>query len=187
MRHSVATALKEKPWTYEDYLQLEEEKGYEIINGELLEMPAPSLKHQKIAGKLYKLLSTFMESQRGGEVYISPVDVVLSEDVVFQPDLVVVFEENYSILKERGIFGSPDLVVEVVSPSTFKKDTEDKRKLYAKHGIKEYWLVFPEEKVVEVLVLKEGEYEVFSYAFEKGKVCSSVLEGFCINLEEVFS
>ncbi len=179
--------VKEKPWTYEDYLQLEDEKRYEIINGELLEMPAPSLKHQEVLRNLSLMFVQHVMGKGIGKVYFSPVDVVLYEDVVFQPDLVVVFEENYSILKERGIFGSPDLVVEVVSPSTFKKDTEDKRKLYAKHGIKEYWLVFPEEKVVEVLVLKEGEYEVFSYAFEKGKVCSKLLEGFCINLEEVFS
>ncbi len=103
-----------------------------------------------------------------------------------QPDLVFVSKDRLSIARDKGIFGAPDLVVEVVSPSTFKRDTEDKKRLYAKYGVKEYWLVFPEERVVEVLTLKEGEYEVFSHAFEKGEVCSKLLEGFCLNLEEIF-
>ncbi len=182
----MAIVLKEKPWTYEDYLQLEDEKRYEIINGELLEMPAPSLKHQKVIWNLAYAFRRFQEATNCGDFYLAPVDVVLSDENIVQPDIVYISKDRLSIAKDRGIFDSPDLVVEVVSPSTFKKDTEDKRKLYAKHGIKEYWLVFPEEKVVEVLVLKEGGYEVFSYAFEKGKVCSSILEGFCINLEEIF-
>ncbi len=178
--------IREKAWTYEDYLSLEEEKRYEIIDGELFEMPAPSLRHQKIVGTLYRLLSQHVEEKALGEVYISPVDAVLSPYHVVQPDIVLVLKENYHILKENSIHGSPDLVVEVVSPSTFKRDTEDKRKLYAKYGIKEYWLVFPEERVVEVLTLEGGEYGVFSHAFESGKVCSRLLEGFCLNLEGVF-
>ncbi len=179
-------AVREKPWTYEDYLSLEEEKRYEIIDGELLEMPAPSLRHQKIVGMLYRLLSQHVEEKALGEVYISPVDVVLSPYHVVQPDIVLVLKENYHTLKENSIHGSPDLVVEVVSPSTFKRDTEDKRRLYAKYGVKEYWLVFPEERVVEVLTLEGNEYEVFSHAFESGKVCSKLLEDFCLNLEGVF-
>ena len=179
-------AVKEKVWTYKDYLSLEEEKRYEIIDGELLEMPAPSLKHQKVIWNLAYVFRRYQEKKDCGDFYLAPVDVVLSEEHVVQPDLVFVSKDRLSIARDRGIFGSPDLVVEVVSPSTFKRDTEDKRKLYAKYGVKEYWLVFPEERVVEVLTLEGNEYEVFSYAFESGKVCSKLLEDFCLNLEEIF-
>lgn len=179
-------AVKEKPWTYEEYLKLEDERRYEIIEGELLEMPAPTLKHQKIVGRLFKVFSEVVESKDAGDVYLSPVDVVLSRHNLVQPDLVMVLKENYSILQDKGISGVPDLVLEVVSPSTFKKDTEDKRRLYAMYGVKEYWLVFPEEKVVEVLFLKDGEYEVFSHAFEEGKVCSKLIKELCVDLEEIF-
>ncbi|MFN3976216.1 MAG: Uma2 family endonuclease [Aquificaceae bacterium] len=172
-------------FTYEDYLRLEEDKRYEVLEGELLEMPASTTFHQKIVGNLYHLFRSYQKEKGAGDFYLSPVDVVLSEDVVVQPDIVFISKERLDIVKEKGIFGAPDLVVEVVSPSTFKRDTEDKRRIYAKHGIKEYWLVFPEEKGIEVLELKDGVYEVFSYAFEKGRVCSKVLEGFCLNLEEV--
>ncbi len=178
--------VKEKAWTYEDYLSLEEEKRYEIINGELFEMPALILRHQKVIWNLAYVFRRYQEKKNRGDFYLAPVDVVLSQEHVVQPDLVFVSKDRLSIARDKGIFGAPDLVVEVVSPSTFKRDTEDKRRLYAKHGIKEYWLVFPEERVVEVLTLEGNEYEVFSHAFEKGEVCSKLLEGLFLNLEEIF-
>lgn len=181
------TTEKEKLWTYEEYLKLGEDKRYEIIGGELLEMPAPSIIHQRVVKKLLRKLDEFVEAKGVGEVFVSPVDVVLSEILILQPDIVFISEEKKDFLKEKSIICPPDLVVEVVSPSTFKRDVEDKRKLYAQHGIKEYWLVFPEEKVIEVLNLQGKEYEVYSYAYDKGKVCSKILEGFCVDLEEVFS
>ncbi len=155
----------EKLWTYEEYLKLGEDKGYEIIEGEFLEVPVPSIIHQRGVKKLLKKLDKFVEAKKVGEVFVSPVDVVLSEILILQPDIFFISEEK------KG----------------FKRDVEDKRKLYAQHDIKEYWLVFPEEKVIEVLSLQGKEYEVYSYAYEKGKVCSKLLEGFCVELEEVFS
>ncbi len=177
---------QDKVWTYEDYLSLEEEKRYEIIDGELFEMPAPSVRHQEISGRLYvKLFNHIVESSLGKVLY-APIDLVLSEKDLLQPDLVVVLKENLSIVQERGIFGVPDLVVEIVSASSYKRDTEDKKKLYASYGVKEYWLVLPELRLIEVLTLQEGEYRAFSFACERGKVCSKVVEGLCIDLEEVF-
>ncbi|MFN7064760.1 MAG: Uma2 family endonuclease [Aquificaceae bacterium] len=173
-------------FTYEDYLRLEEDKRYEVLEGELLEMPAPTTTHQKIIWRLSYFFMLYQKEKGLGDFYLSPIDVILSEDVVVQPDIVFIFKERLDIVKERGIFGSPDLVVEVVSPSTFKKDTEDKRRIYGKFGIKEYWLIFPEEKGIEVLELKEGVYNVFSFAFEKGRVYSKVLKDLLVDLEEVF-
>ncbi len=105
-------------------------------------------------------------SQLQGEVFIAPVDVLFSQELVFQPDIVYVSEP--SKVKDK-IYGSLDLLVEVVSPSTFKLDLTDKMKLYERHGVKEYWLVFPLEKTIMV------------------KVKSKVLEGFELEVEEVFS
>ncbi|QWK13064.1 MAG: Uma2 family endonuclease [Aquificota bacterium] len=178
--------MKATLFTYQDYLNLEEDKRYEVLEGELIEMPAPSTVHQKIIWKLSRFFMVYQEEKGLGDFYLSPVDVILAEDVVVQPDIVFISKDRLDIVKDKGIFGAPDLVVEVVSPSTFKKDTEDKRRIYAQFGIKEFWLVFPEERGIEVLELKNGVYEVVSYAFEKGKVCSKILEGLCIELEEVF-
>ncbi|MFN3265108.1 MAG: Uma2 family endonuclease, partial [Aquificaceae bacterium] len=101
-----------------------------------------------------------------------------------QPDIVYV--SDTSKVGNR-IHGSPDLVVEVVSPSTLKRDITDKMKIYEKHRIKEYWLVFPLEKTIMVYELTEKGYELFSYATEKGRVKSKVLEGFELDVEEVFT
>ncbi len=175
-----------KRWTYEDYLKLEDDKRYEIIGGKLIEMPAPTTTHQRIVGRLFRLMSDFVEENSLGEVFVSPVDVILSEENVVQPDVVFVSKEKEDIISERGVFGTPDIVVEVISPSTLKRDTEDKKKLYAEYGVKELWLIFPGEKAVEVFSLKEKDYEVCSFAYEKGKISSCLLKGLEVNLEKLF-
>jgi len=180
----MATATKR--WTYKDYLTLDDDKRYEIIEGELLEMPAPSTTHQRLVGRFFRAISEFVEKKDLGEVFVSPVDVILSDTNVVQPDVVFVSKERSEIVKERGVFGSPDLVVEVISPSTLKRDTEDKKRLYSKHGVKELWLVFPGEKAVEVFTLKGDSYEICSFGYEEGKVKSCNLKGFELNLGELF-
>ncbi|MCS7262322.1 MAG: Uma2 family endonuclease [Aquificaceae bacterium] len=178
--------MKTTVWTYQDYLKLDEDEGYETIGGELYPVPSASRKHQRTAPRLALAFSKHVEEKAVGEVYLLPFDVVLSEENVVQPDLVVVLKENLSVVKEKGIFGAPDLVVEIVSPSSLKKDTEDKRRLYASYRIKELWLLFPEEKVIEVFTLEGLEYKVHSWAYEQGQVCSKLLEGLCVDLKEVF-
>jgi len=175
-----------KRWTYEDYLKLEDDKRYEILRGELIEMPAPSTTHQRIVKRLLKLMDNYVEEKKLGEVFVSPVDVILSEENVVQPDLVFVSEENSEIIKDRGIFGTPDLIVEIISPSTLKKDTEDKKRLYAEFGVEELWLVFPGERAVEVFSLDKGSYKVCSFGYEKGEVRSCILKNFRVDLEKLF-
>lgn len=176
----------EKLWTYEEYLKLEDEKRYEIIDGELFEMPAPSVKHQKVLWKLVKLFGQYENKVKTGLFLSAPVDVVLSESEVVQPDILYVSEERISIVEERAVRGAPDLVVEIVSPYSYKRDTEDKKRIYANHGVKEYWIVLPELKIIEVLTLEDKSYNVYSFACESGKACSKLLEGFCVKPEEVF-
>ncbi len=170
--------------TAEEFFRLyPEESRLELIDGEVFEMPAPSFEHQEILSRIFVPMRLYAESKSVAKVVVSPVDVVLSEECVLQPDIMAVKDKQ----KIRGrIFGSPDLVVEVVSPSTFKRDLTDKMKLYERHKVKEYWLVFPLEKTIMVYELKDDGYELFSYATEKGKVKSKVLEGFELEVEEVF-
>ncbi len=175
-----------KRWTYEDYLKLDDDKRYEIIDGELLEIPAPSTTHQRLVKRIVLFLDKFVEEKDLGEVFVSPVDVILSDTNVVQPDVAFVSKERSDIVKEKGVFGAPDLVVEVISPSTLKRDTEDKKRIYAEHGVKELWLVFPGEKAVEVFTIKGGSYEICSFSYEEGSVKSCNLKGFELNLGELF-
>ena len=184
----MAVAVKEKPkekvWTYEDYLRLEDDKRYEVINGRLREMPTPTTEHQRILGKIYKTVDGFVERVKSGEVLISPVDVVLSTATVVQPDLLFVSKERLGMIKDR-IFGPPDLVVEIVSPTSYVRDRYEKFRLYEKYGIREYWIVLPGEKVIEVWCLKDGKYVLHSVAADRGEVESCVLKGLKVKVEEV--
>ncbi len=186
MKEAVVDRPKRKVWTYEDYLRLTDDKRYELINGRLEEMPAPSFEHQKFLKRLINLLVNFAEMERGlGEILPVPFDVILSDTVVVQPDIVFISNENLKNIKQGRLFGPPDLAVEIVSPSSYYRDRYEKFNLYEKHGIKEYWIVLPGEKVIEVWCLKDGKYVLHSVAAEKGEVKSCVLKGFKIKVEEV--
>ena len=174
---------EKRVWTYKDYLKIRDDKRYEIIEGEIQVAPAPTTLHQAVLMTLYKMMDGNLKD---GIILIAPVDVVLSEKNVVQPDIVVVSKERKDIIEERGIFGSPDLVVEIVSPGSFERDTEIKRELYARHGIEEYWIVFPKEELVEVLALSEDRYTLLVSSERSEKICSHVFKGLCIDSKELF-
>jgi len=179
--------VKEKVWTYKDYLELNDDKRYEVINGRLYEMPAPTPWHQDVLMELAMTMRKFAKKENLGKVIPSPIDVVLSEDVVLQPDIVFISKERMEIIGEKAIIGSPDLVIEIVSPNTIRRDTVVKKGIYESFGVKEYWIVYPDERVIEVWVLSEsGRYELYSFAEKEGKVKSKVLEGFEVDLKELF-
>ncbi|MCX8076653.1 MAG: Uma2 family endonuclease, partial [Aquificaceae bacterium] len=156
-------ALRSKLTVEEFFKAYPEERRLELIDGEVYEMPAPSAEHQRLLFRIARKVQEFSERSGAGEVFVSPIDVVLSEDVVLQPDIVYLSE--LSKVKDK-IYGVPDLVVEVVSPSTLKRDLVDKMKIYEAHGVREYWLLFPSEKTLMVYALKGTSYELFSYATE---------------------
>ncbi len=172
--------------TTEEFFKLyPEESRVELINGEVYEMPAPNVSHQRVLFYLSRLMHEYLKASKlQGEVFIAPVDVVFSEELVLQPDIV--YLSDLSKVKDK-IHGSPDLVVEVVSPSTLTRDITDKMKLYERHGVKEYWLVFPLEKTIIVYEFTPKGYELLSSATEKGKVKSKVLEGFELDVEGIFN
>ncbi|NOZ55325.1 MAG: Uma2 family endonuclease [Calditrichaeota bacterium] len=155
---SVATNTVER-LTLEDYRQLPDDgKRYEILEGELAVTPAPGTKHQRIVGNLFRLLTQFLSKGPAGEVFVAPLDVVLAPHTVVQPDLLFVSEARANIIREDGIYGAPDLVVEVLSPSTAERDRGVKRRLYLHYGVREVWLMDPEARTFEV-VLAERHWE----------------------------
>ena len=128
-------------FTYEDYLNTPEDKRYELLDGELVMTPAPGELHQSISALLGWRLVQFASENSLGRVYQAPFDVVLSDTDVVQPDLLFVSNERGHIITPANIQGAPDLVVEILSPSTAERDRTFKRTLYAKHGVNEYWMV----------------------------------------------
>ena len=156
-------ATKNKKWTYNDYLNLPDDKRYEIIDGELIEMaPSPRKKHQIISLNLSYRLLDFVRKHRLGHIISAPFDVHLNEKNILQPDILFILQEKEDILKEEGVFGSPDLVIEILSPSTTKRDRENKYKIYEKFGIKEYWIVDPDKESIEVYVLEKDQYRLYN-------------------------
>ena len=130
--------------TYEDYLLLPDDgRRHELIDGEHYVTPSPLTKHQRVVLNLSLILGTFVRKKKLGEVFVSPVDVVLSNRDVVVPDLVYVSKERSTVVTEKNLQGSPDLGVEILSESTRKADEITKRKLYERFGVKEYWILDP--------------------------------------------
>ena len=169
--------------TYQDYRQLPEDgRRYEIVDGELYMTPAPTTHHQEVVGELFLSLSRYVKERGLGRVFVAPLDVVLSEHTVVQPDIVFVSSTNVGIIKEEGIFGTPDLVVEVTSTSTGERDVGLKRRLYLRAGVREYWIVDPDEKSLTI-VRPEGERRLAGGGAE---LRHSVLAGLRLDLDELF-
>lgn len=178
--------VTQKRYTYADYLLIEDEKRYEIYEGELVMVPAPATKHQKISWKLEFIMGKVIEENNLGTILDAPTDVVMAEDVVLQPDILFISKEREDIIKPQAVMGPPDLVVEIASPSTSFYDTVKKRDLYQRCGVKEFWLVFPEERAIEVMTLEEGIYREFASAKGEGKVKSKILGGVEADLGGIF-
>lgn len=140
--------------TYQDYLLLPEDgKQYEIIEGNLSMTPATLTRHQTIVGRIHYQLMAYLETHTIGDVFIAPCDVLLSDTDVVQPDLLVVLHSGRACITENNVQGPPDLVVEILSPSTATRDRELKRKRYEHFGVREYWLVDPADNTLEILNL----------------------------------
>ncbi|HEV2121902.1 MAG TPA: Uma2 family endonuclease [Chloroflexota bacterium] len=135
-------------------------KRYEVIEGELVITTAPDLDHQRPVGGLHGYIWTYVRRQRTGEVFVSPVGLILDEENGIQPDLVYVSNERRGILTRRGIRGVPDLVVEVLSPSTEARDRGVKLRRYAAAGVQHYWIVDPATRTLDAHRLTDTGYEL---------------------------
>lgn len=174
-----------KRWTYEDYYRLDDDQRYEIIDGKLLMAPAPDTSHQDWSRELTLIVAAYVKRTKLGKVFVAPVDVVLDPDNTVQPDMVFVSIANLPMIQKRAIFGVPDLLVELVSPSSVRRDRYDKKALYARFGVKEYWIGDPANKALEILTLKNRDYELHCCAEEKGKLTSLLLPGLEFDVSEV--
>ena len=183
----------DKKLTVEDFFELElpdEATHYfELLNGMLVRKNAPSGGHQFAQSEIFGRLFTYVSEKNLGRVFGSPTAVVLSEFDAPQPDILFLAKENMGKFDtEWGVKGAPDLIVEIVSPSSFRYDRFDKKDLYARHGVREYWLVDPTYKSIEIFSLKEnGKYEIHAFGVEDESITSLVLEGFEMKMEGVFA
>ncbi|GHU55525.1 hypothetical protein AGMMS49975_17440 [Clostridia bacterium] len=134
-----------------------DERPYEILDGEIFYMACPTIAHNRVKGNIYNIFKNFLKGKRC-EVFPDPTSIFFSKKDVVIPDVMVVCDNN--IIKRNGIHGAPDLVVEVLSPSTGKNDKSYKKFLYEKHGVKEYWIVNANDPSVEVYLLRDGVYEL---------------------------
>lgn len=181
------TVKEKKRWTYNDYLLLDDNVRYEIIQGDLLMIPAPNLAHQRISRELGFALCQYLKDKELGEIFYAPIDVVFDSENILQPDIVVVLRDNEEILKEKAIVGAPDVVIEIISPTSITRDRNEKHKLYEKFGVPEYWLVDPGNKSIEVYTLEGNEFQLFSFAAETGSIKSKVINGFEIEILEIMT
>jgi len=185
----MATVIEKQArrWTYEEYCKLDDDQRYEIIGGNLLMAPSPDVWHQDWIGNLYVLLRQQITRSKAGRLFIAPFDVVFDSENTVQPDLVFVAVANIGIIERRAIFGAPDLLVELLSPSSIQRDRRDKKALYARFGVKEYWIGDPANKSMEILTLQGGRYHRHCAAAEKGALVSRVLPGLKLDLAEIQS
>jgi Uma2 family endonuclease len=182
-------------WNYKNYRNIQDDKRYEVLRGHRSMIPAPNEEHQRISRNVEFLIFQFIENKSLGEIYDAPFDVILDQNNVVQPDIIFISRENIKIIKEKGIFGSPDLIIEIISPSTKVRDTYEKKELYEHFKVKEYWIIDPKNKTVEIFCFnKEEKYELFSNGyFDESNVItinnalkSNVLEGLDIRLDKIF-
>jgi len=172
-------------WTYDEMLAELPETNLptELWDGEIVISPTPTPSHQTIVGKFFRLLDDFVHQHNEGTVFLSPLDVVLSQHRVVQPDLLFVSKGNSGIIQDR-IRGVPDLVVEVIS-QTWKRDRVEKKALYEQFGVSEYWIVDPESRAIEVFALVKGVYQLHSKGTETSAAKSRLLAGFKISFNQL--
>lgn len=176
--------------TYEDYLALPQDgKRHEIIDGEHYVTPSPTSRHQSALGNLHLAIGNYLREHPLGKLFLAPLDVILSNFDVVEPDLLFISNAKLEILTGGYVHGAPDLVVEILSPSTLRHDAITKRRLYGKFGVFEYWLVDPEREQVEVYRLTGGSLEkVLELTLERGETLSTpLLPGFSLPLDEIFA
>lgn len=173
-------------FTYKDYLQLPEDKRYELIEGEFFMVPSPGYLHQAISKRVFRALDDYVRSLGLGEVLYAPLDVILSEENVLQPDILFISKERLDIITDKNIQGAPDLVIEILSPATAERDRGLKQKLYARFGVQECWLVDPDRKVIEVISLREKGFESTGVYREEAILKSPLLKGISIKVREIF-
>lgn len=184
-------AVLEKKMTWQEFREMEvgEQDNfiYELINGILMKRTSPSITHQRISRKLTEALGKFLSGNPIGEYFYAPTDVYLDDYNGIVPDISFVAKDR-SFIIENGeyINGAPDLVVEIISPGSVKRDRVEKKDLYEKFAVKEYWLIDPANKTIEIFTITDNKYALRAFLEEEGKLTSELLVGFEMGLGELF-
>jgi len=178
--------IEKKKYTYEDYLKTSDDKQYELIDGELLMTPSPLPNHQRISRKLEFILEKFVTEINLGEIFDAPCDVYLDDENVIQPDILFISLDRLAIIGEKNIQGAPDLAVEIISENSAYKDMVQKKRLYARFGVKEYWVVIPDCEEIEIYILKDNTYRLYKSYNKSDNLESPLLKGLNIALKDIF-
>ena len=187
-----AEAVQKAQWkpapvilTYDDYLKLPNDgKQYQIISGILHMSPAPTTIHQRISRELLLILQPYVHRHRLGEILPAPCDVILARSDIVQPDLVYVRQDRLGMIREKGIFGPPDLAVEILSPSTQEMDLREKLQLYAIYGVPHYWIVDPTAKTLMEYILQINVYSLC--ASHTGRFTPQIFPELTLDLSQVW-
>lgn len=173
-------------YTVEDLELLPESAAFRLREGRFVVVAAPRPEHQEASGNLFAELRQWVRSVKLGKVFISPIDVRFSPTDAEQPDIVFVARERLSLVGPKRIQGAPDLVVEILSPSTAYDYLWDKKQLYEKHGVREYWIVDTKTRTVEVHALVQDRFQLIQRATNQDAARSRLLDGFEIALDVLF-
>jgi Uma2 family endonuclease len=183
----MATTSLTRTWTYEDLFSLRDDgKRYEIIHGELFEMPSPTFEHSTAIINLIALCLPVVTSL-GGLIRTAPLDVFMKGANPVQPDIVILLPDRLHLIRSRGIEGPPNVVMEVLSPWNSGHDRVRKRVLYAGAGVDEYWLISPEAAIIEVLVREGNAFRLFSRAGAEEPIRSKILSELSFPAAAVFA
>jgi Uma2 family endonuclease len=174
--------------TYDDFVNFPDDgQRHELIDGEHYVTPSPATIHQRLVGRLHLALGNWLQSHPIGEVFPAPFDVVLSPHDIVEPDLLVVLSDQSDIVTAAHVRGTPALVVEVLSPGTRRRDTGLKRRLYDRAGVREYWLVGPDDRTVTVWHrASDGSFAADAPLRDADVISSAVLPGFSLGLHALF-
>jgi len=175
-----------KNLTYADYLKIDDGQRYELLEGELALTPSPGFSHQYMAANIEALLRAYVEKNDLGLVLFAPFDVVPADDVVLQPDVLYLSRERFPLLTENCLKGMPDLVAEVLSPTSGRRDRLRKSRLYLRYGVREYWVADPVAETVEVFSAGEKGWLLAGVYGPEDSLASPLLPGFNAPGTEIF-
>jgi Uma2 family endonuclease len=187
MKSMALPAQQKRTFTYQDYLMIPDDQRYELIEGELIMTPSPAPYHQWLLKNIAFDLEKFIREKKTGKIFYAPCDVYLDNENVLQPDILYISKKRINIIGKKNIQGAPDLVIEILSESTAYRDMVKKKKLYARFGVKEYWLVDPGEKTVEIYLLENNSFILAKRFGEKDILESPLFSGLKIKLLRIFA
>jgi Uma2 family endonuclease len=183
-------AVLERKITWREFLEMDfPDDGfiYELINGELMRRSSPNPPHQRALGKLYVRMETFVSEKKLGHVFPAPLDVFMGDLNGIQPDILFISKEREFIIdNQNGIMGAPDLIVEVISPGYVRRDRVEKKEVYEQFAVREYWIIDPDHRTVEILVMQNNAYVLHAFLEKEGKAASTILDGFEIDIQTLF-